>query len=101
MGPARGSPNMGPVFRVDPFDVKVEDRKAICPAGQTSSHCSRLSEEYRIEWNPTVCQACPLRDRCLGPRRTHRTIEVGQYHTPLQARRREIDRKSTRLNSSH
>jgi transposase len=101
MGPARGSPNMGPFFRVDQFDVKVEDRKAICPAGQTSSQCSRLPEEYRIEWNPTICQACPLRDQCLRPQQTHRTIEVGQYHTPLQARRREMQTEAFKNDMHH
>jgi transposase len=95
-GPARPSPKQGPVFPVDQFDVHVEDRAAVCPAGQASGHASRLQEEktgkviYRIEWNRTLCQACPLRGQCLGARQTHRTIEVGQYHTLLQARRREM-----------
>jgi transposase len=95
-GPARPSPKVGRALPVDQFDVQVEDRKAVCPAGQTSSQCSRIQEDkagktiYRMEWNKAVCQACPLCDQCLGDRQTHRTIEVGQYHTLLQARRREM-----------
>jgi len=30
-----------------------------------------------------------MRERCVAPEQKHRTILVGEYHTPLQARRRE------------
>jgi len=106
-GPARLSPKTGSILPVDQFDVRVEDRKAICPAGQTSSQCSRILENkagktiYRMEWNKGVCQACPLRDQCLGDRQTHRTIEVGQYHTLLQARRREMQTETFQQDMHH
>jgi len=95
-GPAPASPERGPGFTVDRFEVRVEERRAVCPAGQTSSNCSRLEEEktgkvsYRIEWNPSVCQACPLGRQCLGAGQTHRTLRVGEWHELLQARRREM-----------
>jgi transposase len=106
-GPARPAPKVGRALPVDQFDVHVEDRKAICPAGQTSSQCSRVQEDkaghtiYRMEWNKSVCQACPLRDRCLGERQTHRIIEVGQYHTLLQARRREMQTEAFKKDMHH
>lgn len=106
-GPARPSPKNGLMLRVDQFDVQVEDRKAICPAGQTSSQCTRVQEDkaghtiYRIEWNNAICQACPLRDQCLGQNQKHRTIEVGQWHTLLQARRREMQTEAFKQDMHH
>ena len=38
-------PDRGKVFTVEAFDIKVEERQAICPSGQASSNCSRLLEE--------------------------------------------------------
>ncbi len=106
-GPARPSPKFDRVLPVDQFDVHVEDRNAVCPAGQTNSQCSRIQEDkagntiYRMEWNKTVCQACLLRDQCLGDRQTHRTIEVGQWHSLLQARRREMQTEAFKQDMHH
>ena len=43
-GPAPASPDRGKVFTVEAFDVHVEERYAVCPAGQRSGNCSRLEE---------------------------------------------------------
>ena len=57
MGPAPASPDRGKVFTVEAFDVQVEERSAVCPAGQRSTNCCRLETkstgkvEYRFEWN--------------------------------------------------
>jgi len=89
-GQAPASPDCGKVFTVEVFDIKVEVRQAICPAGQTSSNGSRLREEktgkvdYRFEWNNTLCGACPRRAECIAATQTHRTLVVGEYHTLLR-----------------
>lgn len=94
IGPAQPAPKKDGRFSVEEFQVSVEERRAVCPAGQTSTQCSRLEEEdghkvtYRFEFS-SHCHHCPLRDRCLGKDQRHRTITVGQYHTHLQARRQE------------
>jgi DDE family transposase/transposase-like protein DUF772 len=94
IGPAQPAPKKDGRFSVEEFQVSVEERRAVCPAGQTSTQCSRLEEEaghrvtYRFEFT-SHCHNCPLRDRCLGKDQRHRTITVGQYHTHLQARRQE------------
>jgi transposase len=81
---------------VEAFDVRVEERCAICPAGQRSSNCSRLEEKstgkvsYRIEWSQALCGGCAQRGQCLGSGQEHRTIAVGALHSLLQARRREM-----------
>ncbi len=95
-GPAPASPNRGKVFTVEAFDVHVEERYAICPAAQRSSNCSRLEEQntgkvvFRIEWSNTVCGACPLKVQCVSAGQDHRTFVVGELHSLLQERRREM-----------
>jgi hypothetical protein len=94
IGPAQPAPKKDGRFSVEDFQVSVEQRQAVCPAGQTSTQCSRLEEEatrkvtYRFEFT-THCHNCPLREQCLGKGQRHRTITVGQYHAHLQARRQE------------
>ena len=94
IGPAQPAPTKDGRFNLERFDVSVEERRAVCPAGKTSTQCSRLEEEatgkvtYRIEFG-IDCHDCPLRAQCVGKDQRHRTITVGEHHTHLQARRRE------------
>ncbi len=102
-GPAPRSPNRGKVFTVEAFDVHLEERYAICPAKNRSSNCSRLKArdtgkvDYRIEWNRSLCQSCPLLDQCVGPTQNHRTIVVGELHSFLQGRRLEMQTDAFKL----
>jgi len=95
-GPAPASPDRGKVFTVEAFDVHVEERYAVCPAGQRSSNCSRLvvqntgKVDYRIEWSKTVCGPCPLCLQCVNIGQDHRTFAVGELHSLLQDRRQEM-----------
>lgn len=94
VGPAQEPGSKNKTFKSDAFDVNVEDRTAVCPAGQTSSNCSRLEEKatgkvtFRFEWGGQ-CADCPLKDQCVSPGQDHRTLCVSQNHTVLQERRRE------------
>ena len=54
-----------------------------------------------MEWNRAICQACPLRGSCLGKQQTHRTIAVGQWHSLLQARRREMQTEEFKKDMHH
>ena len=94
IGPAQPAPKKEGKFSVEDFQISVEERKAICPAGKENTQCSRLEAEdtgkisYRIEFS-THCHECPLRGRCVGENQKHRTILVGEHHSHLQARRQE------------
>lgn len=94
IGPAQPAPQKEDRFTVEDFQVNVEERTAVCPAGKTNTQCSRLEEEttgkvsFRFEFS-TQCHACPLRGQCLGKDQRHRTLVVGEHHTVLQARRQE------------
>jgi hypothetical protein len=94
MGPARPSCNQsGKFFKADEFDVSVAQHKAVCPAGKTSTQCSRLADEetgevvYRFEWS-YQCDDCALRAQCTKARSGRRALVVGQHHDHLQSRRR-------------
>ena len=96
IGPAPGAASKeDPRFGTDHFNIRVEQRQAICPAGQQNSQCSRLEEQatgkvsYRFEWSTEACAQCPLRQQCLKADQKHRTLAVGEHHTILQERRRE------------
>jgi transposase len=94
VGPAQPSAHKGTGFRTEDFAVDVAARRAVCPAGQENTQCSRLEEKqsgkisYRFEWS-THCQGCALRERCVGAGQKHRSLVVGEHHRLLQQRRRE------------
>jgi len=94
VGPALPSRQVEGRFTAADFQVNVEERKAICPAGKTNTQCSRLVEQstgkvsYRFEFS-TQCHDCSLRPQCLGKDQRHRSLVVGEHHTVLQARRQE------------
>jgi hypothetical protein len=102
IGPAQPAPTKDGRFNLEQFDVSVEQRQAVCPAGKTSTQCSRLEEQktgkvtYRFEFG-IHCHDCPLSQQCLGKDQRHRTITVGQHHTHLQARRQEQQTEAFRL----
>jgi transposase len=107
MGPAALAPrNNGGRFTSEDFAIDVEQRQATCPAGQPNTQCSRLEEKesgqvtYRFEWS-THCAHCPLRERCVGPEQKHRSLVVGEYHSVLQARRREQQTESFAREMKH
>ncbi len=94
-GPIQAAPQKGNRLSAEAFDVDIDRRVTVCPAGHASTNCSRLEEatgkvNFRFEWNNSLCQACPLRERCLGATANHRTLLVGQFHPYTQARRREM-----------
>jgi transposase len=95
IGPAPKAPdNNDGRFTTEQFQVTVEERRAVCPAGKENTQCSRLvanetgKVSFRFEWS-SHCAECPLRGQCVAPKQKHRTIVVGEHHSALQARRQE------------
>ena len=96
IGPAPGpAHNNEGRFTSEAFQVTVERREAICPAGHPNTQCSRLEEQatgrvsYRFEWDTATCAACALRQACIQANHPHRSLVVGEHHTVLQVRRAE------------
>ena len=108
IGPAaRAASNNDGRFTSDAFQVRVEQRQAVCPAGHPNTQCSRLAEKatgkvsYRFEWDTATCAACPLRPQCLQPDHPHRSLLVGEHHTTLQTRRQEQQTKPFQQRMKH
>jgi hypothetical protein len=100
LGPAPPSAARGgldPAFRIEAFDIDINQRRAVCPAGKENTQCSRLEEKetgkvsYRFEFS-THCHGCALKEQCVAAGQKHRTLVVGEHHNHLQARRREQQR---------
>lgn len=96
MGPARPSPRCNGIFPVDQFEIDVENRKAICPQGKTSSQCSVIhghdqieSVYLRFEW-ASQCDHCPAQEACTKSKNGRRTVMVGIHHDLLQERRQQM-----------
>lgn len=95
VGPALPSPKHKGRFATDAFDIDIAARKAVCPAGKTSSQCSLIHDNhqgsayYRFEW-AGQCDACPQRPRCTASKSGRRIVSVGVHHDLVQQRRREM-----------
>jgi len=106
IGPAQPAPHKEGRFSTEDFQVNVQERTAVCPAGKINTQCSRLEEEatgkvtYRFEFS-TQCHDCPLRGPCLGQDQRHRTLVVGEHHTLLQARRQEQQTEGFKQRMKH
>jgi transposase len=106
IGPAQPAPKKEGKFSVEDFQIQVEERKAICPAGKENTQCSRLEEEatgkvsFRFEFS-THCHDCPLRGQCVGENQKHRTLVVGEHHSHLQARRQEQKTEAFQEKAKH
>jgi transposase len=90
MGPAMPSANRG-VYPSEAFEVNIERRYAVCPAGKTSTQCARMKAgktgriTYRFEWCG-LCQECTLKAQCLHRGEQDRMLRVNEHHTFSQAR---------------
>jgi transposase len=106
IGPAQPAPRKEGRFSVEDFQIAVEERQAVCPAGKRNPQCSRLEEagtgkvSYRFEFS-TQCHDCTLRERCLGEGQRHRTLVVGEHHTLLQGRRQEQQTETFQQRMKH
>ena len=106
IGPALPGPQKDGRFTAAQFQINVEERHAVCPAGKVNTQCSRLVEastgniSYRFEFS-TQCHDCPLAAQCLGKAQRHRSLVVGEHHSALQARRQEQQTAAFRQRMKH
>ena len=82
-------------YNADAFVVDVENERAICPQGKTSTQCSHIKdgymgiEYYRLEWG-SQCDDCPVQKHCTRAKSGRRMLVVGLRHDLVQQRRREM-----------
>jgi transposase len=94
LGPTRPDPHKGP-YNADAFEVDIENRRAICPQGKTSTQWSHIqdaymgTEYYRIEW-ASQCDRCPVQKQCTRTKNGRRILVVGPRHDLVEKRRKEM-----------
>jgi len=95
-GPIPAPPHGADRFGSDDFDVDLDRRQTICPAGLTSARCSFIREAYSsrsfyyFEWAPSACEPCAIRQQCISSRtkQTFRSLQVNEHYMHAQRRRR-------------
>jgi transposase len=98
IGPTRPDPHKGE-YNVEAFVVDVENQRAVCPQGKTTTQCSHIkdrymeTEYYRFEWG-SQCDDCPVHKQCTRASNGRRLLVVGLRHDLLQRRRQEMRAES-------
>jgi transposase len=105
MGPVPAPPDSG-VYTADAFQVNVEQRHAVCPAGKTNTRCARLvagetgAITYRFRWCG-LCQSCAVKEACLHKGDRYRVLRVTGHHTLTQARRKLMHTEEFKKDMHH
>lgn len=88
-------------FRLRDFEIDIEQRRAICPAGKTQVKWARTNSSKNLTaylaWFGSQCGSCPH----FGPglctdRLNGRCLSINAYHDVIQARRLEADTEAFR-----
>jgi hypothetical protein len=61
------------------FHIDTDAGTVTCPAGHVADIATAPSGQRRAIFAPSVRAACPLRDRCLGPKTPRRSIAARSY----------------------
>jgi len=93
-GPTRPDPHKG-TYNAEAFIVDIENQRAVCPQGKTSSQCSHIEDSYMgtqyypFEW-ASQCDGCPVQKQCTRARNGRRILVVGLRHDLVQKRREKM-----------
>jgi transposase len=88
-------------FRLRDFEIDIEQRRAICPAGKTQVKWTKTNSSKNLTaylaWFGSQCGSCPH----FGPglctdRPNGRCLSINAYHDVIQARRLEADTEAFR-----
>jgi hypothetical protein len=77
------------------FDIDLDGGTVICPAGQIAQVRTEPSGQRRASFAKAVCDACPLRERCVAPGRGRRSILIAPDEELMIAARQALDDPAT------
>ena len=77
------------------FHIDLHAGTVRCPAGHVAQVGTAASGERRAIFARAVCRACPLRDRCLGPKTAHKKLVLAPDEELLIAARRALNDPAT------
>jgi hypothetical protein len=73
------------------FQIDLQVGTVTCPAGHTAPIRTEPSGQRRASFSKRVCDACPLRERCVAPARGTRQIPIAPDEALLIAGRQALD----------
>jgi hypothetical protein len=77
------------------FHVDLEAGTVTCPALQRARIRTEPSGQRRASFAKAICDACPLRERCVAPGRGRRSILIAPNEALLIAARQALDDPAT------
>jgi hypothetical protein len=72
------------------FEIDLGAGTVSCPAGQTAPIRTEPSGHRRASFSKRVCDACPLRERCVAPARGTRQVLIAHDEALLIAGRQTL-----------
>ena len=83
-----------PEIHKSAFEIDLEHERATCPQGQTATGKRRKDREgeevLRFVFDRSICEECPLFDRCVRSKRAGRSVTTHRHETLLrEARQRQ------------
>jgi transposase len=72
------------------FQIDLDAGTVTCPAGQTAPIRTEPSGQRRASFSKRVCDACPLRERCVAPARGTRQVPIAHDEALLIAARQTL-----------
>lgn len=90
LAPVPAAPAKGDRLLKRDFQVDLEQGSVTCPAGQVAP-INAASGQRRATFSKPVCDACPLRRRCVGPVKGRRQILLAPQEELLIAARQALD----------
>lgn len=84
-----------PEIHKSAFEIDLEHERATCPQGQTATGKRRKDREgeevLRFVFDRSICEECPLFDRCVRSKRAGRSVTTHRHETLLrEARQRQV-----------
>lgn len=95
LAPVPEAPASNDRLRKRDFRIDLDEGTVTCPEGQAAEIKTAASGERWATFSKPVCDTCPLRSRCVGPRKGRRQIWIAPEEQLMVAARQALDDPST------
>jgi transposase len=91
LAPVPAAPTRAGRLQKRDFAIDFDSSSVTCPAGHSAQIRTEPSGQRRASFSRAACRDCPLRNRCLGPRTAHKSIQIAPEEERLIAARQALD----------
>jgi hypothetical protein len=83
-------PAASQVFPKRAFEIDVANGNVTCPAGERTTEWRQVKDDKKrfvqlFVFSPEQCQSCDLREQCISPSQTCRSVQLHYNESELQA----------------